>query len=62
MGEDGAEGLPERYRMTALKCLLVGELKRQVELRDEELSNYEDFRNVIMKYAVNKKIEKERGT
>ena len=33
MEEDGAEELPESYRKTALKCLLVGDIKRHVELK-----------------------------
>ena len=59
--EDRAEPLPERYRMTAIKCLLVGEIKRHVTLREDELETYQQLRDVVMKYAVNRRIEKERG-
>ena len=31
MDEDGAEELPERYKMTAIKCLLTREIKKHVE-------------------------------
>ncbi len=41
--EDGEE-LPEKYRMTALKCILVGDIKRHVELREDELDKYEALR------------------
>ena len=59
--EDKAEPLPDRYRMTAIKCLLVGEIKRHVNLREEEIETYQELRNIVMKYAVNRRIEKERG-
>ena len=62
MDEDGAEESPERYKMTALKCLLTGEIKKHVELREDDLATYSDLRAIIMKYVSNKRIEKERGS
>ena len=59
--EDKAEPLPERYRMTAIKCLLVGEIKRHVTLREDELDTYQQLRDVVMKYGVNRRIKKESG-
>ena len=59
--EDKAEPLPERYRMTAIKCLLVREVKRHVTLRENDLSTDTALRDVIMRYAVDRRIEKERG-
>ena len=47
--------------MTAIKCLLVGEIKRHVTLREDELDTYQQLRDVVMTYAVNRRIEKERG-
>ena len=46
--------------MTALKCILVGDIKH-IELREDELKTYEQMRAVVMKWAVPKRIEKERG-
>ena len=59
--EDGDQQLPEKYRMTALKCILVGDIKKHIELREEELKTYDEMRSIIMKWAVNKKIEKDKG-
>ena len=47
--------------MTAIKCLLVGEIKRHVTLREDELDTDQQLRDVVMKYAVYRRIEKERG-
>ena len=47
--------------MTALKCILVGDIKKHIELREEEIKNYDEMRSIIMKWAVNKKIEKDKG-
>ena len=58
--EDGAEELPEIYKMTALKCLLTGEIRKHVELREDDLTTYSDLRAIIMKYASNKRIEQKK--
>ncbi len=59
--EDGDQELPEKYRMTALKCILVGYIKKHIELREEDIKTYEEMRAIIMKWAVNEKIEKDKG-
>ena len=52
---------PEQYRMTALRCLLVGDIKRHIDLREGEINTYQELRNCIMNYAVARKLEKERN-
>ena len=47
--------------MTALKCILVGDIKKHIELREEDIKTYEELRSIVMKWAVNKKIEKDKG-
>ena len=59
--EPGEEKLPDAYKITALKCLLMGDIKRHVELKEEDLKTYDQIRTYIMAWAVNKRIEKERG-
>ena len=59
--EPGEEKLPDAYKITALKCLLLGDIKRHVELKEEDLKTYDQIRSYIMAWAVNKRIEKERG-
>ena len=39
----------------------MGDIKRHVELKEEDLKSYDQIRNYIMAWAVNKRIEKERG-
>ena len=53
--------MPQKYRMTALKCILCGDIKKHIELREDELKTYEQMREIVMKWAVPKRIEKERG-
>ena len=52
------EPLPDVYQMTAIKCILAGDIKKHVELREEELDNMKRLRHCIMTWAVNKRIEK----
>ena len=47
--------------MTVLKCILVGDIKKHIELREEDIKTYDELRAIIMKWAVNKKIEKDKG-
>ena len=56
------EELGEQYRMTALWCLLVGDIKRHIELREGEFNTYQQLRNCIMNYTVARKLEKERAS
>ena len=53
--------MPQKYRMTALKCILCGDIKKHIELREDDLKTYEQMREIVMKWAVPKRIEKERG-
>ena len=48
--------------MTALKMMLCGQIKKSVEYREKEFKTYEEFRTVVMKWAINRKIENERST
>ena len=58
--EQGEEELPESYKMAAMRQLLVGDIKRHIELKEDELSTYAEMRTCVMKWAVLKRIEKER--
>ena len=60
--QHGMEELGEQYRMTALRCLLVGDIRRHIELKEGELNTYQQLRNCIMNYAVARKLEKERAS
>ena len=57
--EDKESELPESWRMTSLKRLLCGDIKKHVELQ-EEFKSYEELRTTIMRWATNKKLEKDR--
>jgi len=46
--------------MTALKMMLCGELQKSVEYREKEVKTYEELRSVVMKWAINQKIQNER--
>ena len=58
--EDQNSKLPEEWRMTAIKRMLCGDIKKQIEYRDEDFKSYEDLRSTIMRWAITKKIEKDR--
>ena len=60
--QHGMEELGEQYRMTALRCLLVGDIKRHIELKEGEIETYQQLRTCIMTYAVARKLEKERAS
>ena len=47
--------------MTALKCLFTGQIKKHVELREDEPGTSTELRPTLMKYAGNKRIDRERG-
>ena len=59
--EDSTLDLPEEWKMTALQSILCGEIKKHVEYREEEFKSYDELRSTVMKWAVNKKIEKDRS-
>ena len=60
MEEDGEDELPEKYRMSALKQLLCGDIRKHIDLKEQELKTYAEMRSAIMTWAVNKRLEKER--
>ena len=47
--------------MTTNQAILCGELKKNVEHREKEFKAYDELRSVVMKWAITKKIEKERA-
>ena len=54
--------LPDSWKMTALHGILCGEIQKNVEYREKEFSTYDELRSTVMRWAINKKIEKERHT
>ena len=58
--EDKESELPESWRMTALKKILCGDIRKHIELREEEIKSYDELRKIIMNWAVNKKLEKSK--
>ena len=58
--EDGEDELPEKYKMSALKQLLCGDIRKHIDLKEQELRTYAEMRSAIMTWAVNKRLEKER--
>ena len=59
--EDRTLDLPDEWKMTALQSILCGEIKKQVEYREVEFKSYDELRSMVMKWAVNKRIEKDRS-
>ena len=57
--EDKESELPESWRMTSLKRLLCGDIKKHVELEDD-FKSYTDLRSAIMRWATNKRLERDR--
>ena len=53
--EDGEDELPEKYKMSALKQLLCGDVRKHMHLKDKELSTYAEMRAAIMTLAVNQR-------
>ena len=47
--------------MTALKCILVGRIKEHVEITAGRYTMYEEMRKEVMKYAMQRRLEKHRG-
>ena len=45
--------------MASVKMILTEEIKRHVELKEEEIKNYGDLRSVVMKWAILRKTEHE---
>ena len=57
--DDRESTLPDSYKMTALKMILCGEIAKSVEYREKEFKTYEELRAVVMKWAINQKIQNE---
>ena len=53
--------LPDSYKMTAIQGILCGEIQKSVEHREKEFQSYDELRSTVMKWAINKRIEKERN-
>ena len=47
--------------MTAWQSILCGEIQKNVEYRETKFEMYDEGRGVVMKWAINKKIENERA-
>ena len=58
--DDRQSTLPDSYKMTALKMMRCGEIQKSVEHREKEFRTYEELRSVVMKWAVNRKMQNER--
>ena len=54
------EELPEAYTIAAMMQLLVGDIKRHIELNENELNIYAEMRTCVMKWAVLKKAWKRK--
>ena len=46
--------------MSALKQLLCGDIRKHIDLKEQELKTYAEMRSAFMTWAVNKRLEKER--
>ena len=58
--EDKESELPESWRITSMKEILCGDIKKHVEMQCQDVKSYDELRGTIMKYAVAKRIEKDR--
>ena len=54
------EGLPDADRMAAVRRKLTGDIKRHVELESTKITTYQQLRSTIMKWAIGRKLERER--
>ena len=63
MQKDGKElELPDSRKMIALHAILCREIPKNVEYCEKDFKTYEELRSTVMRWAINKKIEKERST
>ena len=44
--EDKESALPESWRMTALKKILCGDIKKHIELREEDIKSYDELQKI----------------
>ena len=54
------EGLPDVYKMAAVRRMLTGDIKRHVELESTKITTYQQLRSTIMNWAIGRKLERER--
>ena len=47
--------LPEKYKITALKCILPEKLKDYIEEREDELGTYDQIENKVIQWAMRKR-------
>ena len=59
--DDRTMELPDVWKITALRMMLCGEIQKSVEYREKEFKTYDELRSVVMKWAINRKIENERA-
>ena len=57
--DPGGEELTDAWR-TALKCILVGRIQEHVEITAGRYTKYEEMRKEVMKYAMQRRLEKHR--
>jgi len=48
--------------MTALQGILCGQIQKNVEYCEKDFKTYEELRSTVMKWAINKNIERDRST
>ena len=60
INEDKESELPESWRITLMKEILCGDIKKHIELQCQDVRTYDTLRGIIMKWAVAKRIEKDR--
>ena len=58
--ENGVDELKESYRMVALKMLPTGDIKKHVELKDNDIKTHADLRATVMKWDILRKMEKDK--
>ena len=60
--DDRELDLPDSWKMTAIQGILCGEIQKNVEYREKDFKTYEELRSTVMKWAINKKTERDRST
>ena len=58
--EDKELDLPDSWKMTAIQGILCGEIQKHIEYREQDFKTYDELRSIVMKWAINKKIERDR--
>jgi len=60
ISEDKESELPASWRIVSMKEILCGDIKKHVDMQCQDVKSYDDLRATIMKWAVAKRIEKDR--